>query len=94
MQSKERIKDLCSDCGEKVLLEVHYCEPNRISPDGKYSENEGALRLCSDCHRARHTDHNGNYWEDPLEMASHWYTWDYECGDLGDGGRLDNRGSL
>jgi len=94
MQSKERIKGLCSDCGEKVLLEVHYCEPNRISPNGKYSENEGALRLCSDCHRARHTDHNGDYWKDSLEMATYWWTWDSECGDLGDGGRLENRGSL
>ena len=88
MQSKEHIKDLCADCGEKALLQVHHCDPNCYSEDGEI------IRLCSNCHRARHIDHNGEYWKDPVEMATHWYTWDYETGDLGDGGRLENKGPL
>jgi hypothetical protein len=28
--------------------------------------------LCRECHKRRHIDANGDWWNDPEEMADHW----------------------
>jgi hypothetical protein len=36
-------------------------------------ETPDVLRaLCRECHLARHVDPNGEFWVDPIEMATYW----------------------
>tara|TARA_R100000501_G_C2591548_1_gene91400 strand:+ start:98 stop:361 length:264 start_codon:yes stop_codon:yes gene_type:complete len=66
------VRDTCQDCGRKGILEPH-CTFGP-DPDNLGDEKIEALEyLCKDCHKARHTDPNGEVWGDVQEMNDSWY---------------------
>jgi 5-methylcytosine-specific restriction endonuclease McrA len=71
-----RAMGLCEDCGLANRLELHhetYAHVGRESPDE-------LTALCRSCHRRRHIDLLGDWWNDPEEMKAYWAveygTWD------------------
>jgi hypothetical protein len=66
------VRDECQDCGRKEILEPHYT----FGPDSDDLGNtkiEIMEYLCKDCHKARHTDLNGEVWDDIQDMNDSWY---------------------
>ena len=78
---RERARNCCEDCGCAGPLEMHHLRyrryvelrhvPDRVSLLGR-EEPEDLDLLCRACHRNRHLDLNGEWWNDPEEMAEHW----------------------
>jgi HNH endonuclease len=68
----------CEDCGQRgVRLERHHLRyevwdhhgPESIV--GRETPDDLAL-LCRECHRQRHVDLNGSWWNDPEEKYWYW----------------------
>src|SRR5262245_48506742 len=81
----ERCGGCCEDCDERCALEMHhlryevwnYKEPEIIF--GRETPDDLAA-LCRYCHQQRHIDLNGDWWNDPEEMAAHWAGYWWEMG--------------
>jgi 5-methylcytosine-specific restriction endonuclease McrA len=58
----------CEGCGEPRPLELHHLHYDSIGREGP----EDLAALCRDCHRGRHIDLNGDFWEDPRDKEDHW----------------------
>ena len=72
---------VCEDCWRcDVPLELHHLRYWIIGDDGFEEDIDGKETeadldvLCRDCHHARHLDLNGEFWRDPEEMETHWWT--------------------
>jgi 5-methylcytosine-specific restriction endonuclease McrA len=65
----ERAKGRCEDCGVLCDLELHHLHYDTVG-----QETPGDLAaLCRECHEERHIDYNGDFWDDPKEMADYWW---------------------
>ena len=59
----------CQDCGFDGVAEPHYT----IGTDSDGSDIVEIIEyLCEDCHKERHTDLNGDVWDDVMEMQTYW----------------------
>jgi hypothetical protein len=66
------VRHECQDCGHKEILEPHYTfgpDPDNLG-DKKIEAME---YLCKGCHKARHTDPDGEVWDDIQDMNDSWY---------------------
>jgi 5-methylcytosine-specific restriction endonuclease McrA len=81
----ERARGCCEDCGDQLPLELHhlryYAETEyKGVPDSIFGRETPCDldALCRECHRQRHIDPNGDWWNDPEEMADHWWYYNEE----------------
>jgi 5-methylcytosine-specific restriction endonuclease McrA len=78
----------CEDCHRPCSLELHhlryhvYVYKYMESIYGRETPADLAA-LCRECHRRRHIDLNGEWWNDPEEMANYWASF-YEAWDKDD----------
>lgn len=59
-----------------------HVKPFRQVEDWGWETSDDIALLCRDCHHARHVDRNGEFWQDPEEMETYWFTYweELECG--------------
>jgi len=70
----QRAQGFCEDCWGAYPLELHH-----LSYESVGCETPDDLdALCRECHKKRHIDLNGDWWNDPEEMAGSWYCYEKE----------------
>ena len=68
---KGRAAGVCEDCGAAASIELHHLHYETVG-----TECEADLAaLCRACHRGRHVDASGDWWNDPRDMECHWWTY-------------------
>lgn len=66
-----RARWLCEDCGKFATLEMHHRHYETVGNE----KPEDLAALCRECHKARHVDRAGNWWNDPQEREVYWATY-------------------
>lgn len=63
----------CEECHRAVALELHHLRYLDGLDSIRGRETPSDLEaLCRDCHKRRHIDPAGDWWNDPEEMENHW----------------------
>jgi 5-methylcytosine-specific restriction endonuclease McrA len=63
-----RARGRCEDCGRALPLELHHNHYRSVGEE----EPDDLSALCRDCHKQRHIDPCGGWWNDPEEKESYW----------------------
>jgi 5-methylcytosine-specific restriction endonuclease McrA len=70
----QRAQGRCEECEAPLPLELHHLHYDSVGCETPLDLSA----LCRDCHKHRHIDINGDWWNDPEEMFHHWFTYEEE----------------